>query len=163
MRREWIYPAALLAGFVPRPHAQATKDVTPATITFYAGGTLAKNAVFTGCIFDGEQMLGCVTHQTFVTVKIAPGQHVFSASLSERHAAKNSQTEMALESGKNYYVRAVTEKDEFKDVIGRIKGRLEIVSCEVAHNETTKAAVMGDDQLGKTYQTKGLPDMPACP
>jgi hypothetical protein len=108
-------------------------------------------------------MLGCITHRTFVTVKIVPSQHVFSASLSEHHAAKNSQTEMVLEPGKNYFVRAITENNGFKDVIGRSKGRLEIVSCEVAHSETAKAAAMGRDQLGKTYQTEGLPDMPACP
>jgi hypothetical protein len=148
---------------------QATAPPSQATITFYSGGNLlkaslpqTKSATFQGCIFDGQQLLGCIAYRGFTTFQIAPGAHAFSASLSSHHAAKNSQTEMTLEPGKNYYVRAVKENSAFKHVLGDSQGRLDVVSCQVAHDETRDSGEMKEDHL-KTWYRKPVPaQVPPC-
>ena len=147
-----------------------TAPVAPAAVvTFYAGGSLlktalptTKSAVFSGCIFDGQLMVGCITHLGFVAVRATPGAHVFSASLSSKHPAKNSHLEMTLEPGRNYFVRAVGEVSAFKHVVGARQGRLDLVSCDIAHDETRNSSPMEDKQLGPAYKAAALPDIPAC-
>jgi hypothetical protein len=142
---------------------------TPTTITFYSGGSLMKTALpetesatFSGCIFDEQKLLGCITFRGFITLSVAPGKHTFSASLSSRHPAKNSQLEMTMEPGKNYYVRAVEEKYAFHHVLGSSQGRLDVVSCQVAHDETKDSGKMTENKQ-KTWQRKPAPtEVPPC-
>jgi hypothetical protein len=140
-----------------------------AIVTIYSGGNLAnmllpssKGQVFSGCVFDGDEMVGCISHLGFITVKMTPGPHTLSASLSSRHPAKNSQLEVTLETGKNYYLRAEEESAAFKNVVGSRKGRLEVVTCEVANSDTQKYQSMEEKQLGPAYKGLSQPDMPVC-
>jgi len=148
-----------------------------ATVTFYAHGTFAGGLVpgsrsmpFQGCIFDGQQEVGCATWGEFMSVQMTPGVHVFSASLSSRHPAGNSQLTMTLESGKNYFVRAVEEDHPLRYVVGDVVGRIDVVSCEVAHDETRKFAFIRDRKwklvpeknMGPLFRQARLPEMPAC-
>jgi len=141
----------------------------PTTITFYSGGSLmktalpeTKSATFSGCIFDDQKLLGCITFRGFITVSVSPGKHTFSASLSSHHPAKNSQLEMTMEPGKNYYVRAVEEKYYFRHVLGSAQGRLDVVSCQVAHEETKDSGEMTENNE-KTWQRKPVPtEVPPC-
>jgi hypothetical protein len=55
-----------------------------AVVTIYSGGSLAntllpssKGQVYSGCIFDGDQMVGCISHLGFITIKMTPGRAYF--------------------------------------------------------------------------------------
>jgi hypothetical protein len=69
---------------------------------------------------------------------------------------------LKLENGKNYFLRAEGESVAFQNVVGGRKGRLEMVTCEVAHAETQKYHVMEEKQLGTAYKSLAESDMPAC-
>ena len=95
----------------------ATAAKMNATVTFYSGGSIwktglpgVKSGVFQGCIFEKEQQLACLRWREYAVVEFTPGVHVFSASLSSKHGAENSQTPILLEAGKSYYLRAENER-----------------------------------------------------
>jgi hypothetical protein len=162
--------AALLAAVSSGAAGWGESAPDAAVVTIYSGGSLAntllpssKGQVFSGCIFDGDQMVGCISHLGFITVEMTPGPHTLSASLSSRHPAKNSQLDITFEPGKNYFLRAEEESAAFQNVIGSHKGRVEIVSCEVARADTSKYHSMEAKQLGPTYKGLSQPDMPSCP
>jgi hypothetical protein len=149
--------------------AQSATNASSASVTFYSGGSLlktglpeTKSAVFEGCIFDADQSLGCISYRGFMTVTVTPGKHVFSASLSSRHPAKNSQMEITLEAGKNYYVRAVGENSAFKHVIGSRQGQLEVVNCQVAHDETKDSGEVKEKSMSPYHKKPVLSEIPPC-
>ena len=124
----WVVPATviLLGTALQSAYGQAvdrTKDETPpettadAVVTFYGSGDLwksyvpgTKTTLFQGCIFDGEEKVGCLTFLGFLSVRLSPGVHIFSASLHDNHSVANSQMPVLLEAGKNYYLRAIQEQ-----------------------------------------------------
>jgi len=158
--------------------AQSPSAPAMPTVTFYANGTFvgglvpgSRSVPFQGCIFDGQQEVGCATWGEFMSVQMTPGVHVFSASLSSKHPAGNSQLTMTLEPAKNYFVRAVEEDHPFRHVVGSSQGRLDVVNCEVAHDETRKFAWIRDGKwkpvpnknMGPLFKQAALADMPVCP
>jgi len=169
MRNEMICLAVIMAAYSTVAAGQDAPKETPTTVTFYSGGSLLKTALpqtnsatFEGCIFDGEQSLGCISYRGFMTVTVTAGKHLFSASLSSHHPAKNSQLEMTLEPGKNYYVRAVAEISAFKYVIGAMQGRLDTVSCQVAHDETKNSGEVKESKMTPWHKKPAPAEVPPC-
>ena len=169
MRSAVICAAVVLTMGKTAVQAQSTTNGGPASVTFYSGGSLfktglpeTKSAVFEGCIFDADQSLGCISYHGFMTVTITPGKHVFSASLSSHHPAKNSQLEITLEAGKNYYVRAVGENSAFKHVIGSQQGQLEVVDCRVAHDETKNSGEVKEKSTSPYHKKPVVSEVPPC-
>ncbi len=143
-----------------------------ATVTFYSGGTFLHTAlpftsrhVFMGCIFEQKTELACITWRRYAVVKLAPGIHIFSASLSEKHGAENSQTALLVEAGKSYYLRT-TDEHKVESVVPTTlhpdKGFLEVVSCEVAEKETADSAPAGVPIAGKDWAHRPRDGAPAC-
>jgi hypothetical protein len=140
-----------------------------ATVTFYSGGSLpqtglpgSKHGVFAhGAIFDGEQRLAVLRRRKFVTIRFAPGEHIFSASYSGKHPATNSHLSLTLEPEKNYFVRAESESKGIV-VVEFQKGRLDSVGCEDAHAELTKADALEKKHVSAAVIDRLLTSFPAC-
>ena len=155
-----------------------------AIVTFYSAGSWWKlldvgreHGIFHGCIYEVKQEVACLQFPGFVSLRLPVGVHVFSASLSERHGATNSQTPVLLEAGAHYFLRAEVNTKKFAVVPVLIppfggavpttlhprRGRLDVVTCEVAHQETANARPMPPKYIDKSLQGSMLDDMPACP
>ena len=171
----WLTMGAAAAAQAPAPAGGTASgaESTEATVTFYSAGSLLHSAlpfttthVFQGCIFEGDKNLACITWLRYAVVKLAPGLHVFSASLSERHGAANSQTTLVLEAGKSYFLRTI-DKHKVDWVVPTTlhsdKGFLEAVSCEVAAEETADFAPAGVPIAGKDWARRPRDGAPACP
>lgn len=86
-----------------------------ATVTFYTSSARTaaldvvrnilpgnKHDLFTGYLFDSQLRMLKLEWPQYVTLRLPAGVHTFSASLSKKHAAANSQTTLLLEPGKSY-------------------------------------------------------------
>lgn len=199
----WVVPATviLLGTALQSACGQAvdrTKDETPpettadAVVTFYGSGDLwksyvpgTKTTLFQGCIFDGEEKVGCLTFLGFLSVRLSPGVHIFSASLHDNHSVANSQMPVLLEAGKNYYLRAIQEHTRLAGIPVILpvpipvplvpiqvipipapalprRGRLDVVACDVAHKEAASKRPMPSRFMGKGMSGKELQKMPEC-
>jgi len=114
-----------------------------AQITFYSNGNSwttgipgAKSGIFAGALFDGDQPLAYIRRGRFVTFRLSPGTHIFSASF-HNHPAANSQLTLDLLANGSYFVRAVAESRGVV-VVDSPKGLLSSVSCQTAHQEAEK-------------------------
>ncbi len=143
--------------------AAATNDTF---VTFYNKGSLVQGSIpgtkhnlFMGVIFDGQQNLGYLRFHRFMTMRFPAGEHVFSASNSGKHPAENSQLILNLEEGKNYFIRAQSESSIVTD-----KGRLDVMTCEVAHAELEKATVVEEKHVPKDVRDRLVQDksLPEC-
>jgi hypothetical protein len=145
--------------------AAATND---AFVTFYNKGSLMKAAAsmpgtkhnfFMGVIFDGQQNLGFLRLHRFMTMRFPAGEHVFSASESQKHPAENSRLVLNLEPGKNYFIAAEDEAGILTN-----KGRLEVVSCEVAHTDLQKTIAIEEKHVPKDVRDRLVQDksLPEC-
>ncbi len=83
-----------------------------AQVTFYSNGSalrgglpVVNHGAFTGGIFDGDQRLVMLHHRHFFTLHLAVGPHTFSASLSGKHPAANSQLVLDLKPDEQYFIR----------------------------------------------------------
>lgn len=135
-------PAILLTAILIIP-AYAAAVPQDAEITFYSNGSVlsastphANHAEFIGVLFDNNQRIGLVQPRHFLTLHLAPGPHVFSASYS-KHAAKNSQLALELTEGGRNFVRV---QAEYRGIflIETDKGRLDLVDCKTALQEAAK-------------------------
>jgi hypothetical protein len=116
-----------------------------AQVTFYSNGSLANemlpatdHGLFQGWLYRDQERLGEISYHMFVTLRMAPGGYVFSASFSGKHPAQNSQLALTLEANHSYFMRIETEKPAKTLLIpgGPLrKGRLDPVTCQVAHQE----------------------------
>lgn len=160
----------------------APHESSEATVTFYSGGSIlhgilpfTNSDVFDGCIFEQDIKLACITWRRYAVVKLAPGVHVFSASLSERHGAKNSQTPLLLEAGKVYFLRAKDKHVKIDAIpvpigMGFVvpttlhpnKGFLDVVSCDVAAKETADFAPTGVRIVWKDWPRRPRDGAPEC-
>ena len=190
MLRAWclLWATATMAAAqttaTPSKEAATTPENSEATVTFYSGGTLlhgilpgTNSDIFDGCIFDQNTKLACVTWRRYAVVKLPPGTHVFSASLSQKHGAENSQTTVMLEAGKKYYLRAKVQHVKVDAVpvpvgagvaivpttVHPNKGFLDEVSCDVAAKETADSAPAGVRIAGKDWAHRPRDGAPACP
>ena len=161
----------------------ANQENSQATVTFYSGGSILRGIlpfthsdVFYGCIFEQNMKLACITWRRYAVVTLAPGMHVFSASLSQKHGAKNSQTPLLLEAGKIYFLRAKDKHVKFDVVpvpivMGLVvpttlhpdRGFLDVVSCDVAAKETADFAPAGVRIAGKDWAHRPRDGAPECP
>ncbi len=137
-----------------------------AYVTFYNKGSIAlgsipgtKHNLFVGTVFDGQQSLGYLRFHRFMTMRFPAGQHVFSASSSDKHPAENSQLILTLEEGKNYFIRAQSEAHMVKD-----KGRLDLITCEVAHADLKGATAVEEKHVRKDVRDRLVQDnlLPEC-
>jgi hypothetical protein len=153
--------------------AQSGAETQDPTVTFYGGGHLfdipivgTKSQVFYGSIFDNGNLVATVSYRGFVVVRLRPGKHVFSASLSAHHPAENSQLPMTLVAGKDYFVRGEIERkgDAFFNPLDfhPNKGRLDVVPCGTAHEETKRSRFMGQKYVAGLYKAQVVLDIPAC-
>ena len=155
-----------LALAFPRPsHAE------DAAVYFFTGGSLAttgvpgsKHGLFGGNIFDGNQRIGFIWRNRYVAVTLAPGTHDFSASLSSKHPAENSHASFVLEANKTYFIRAQSESYGIV-IIGSSRGRLEEVSCAVAHEQAAKAVPVNAKHISPEFRGRIVPGkaLPLCP
>jgi hypothetical protein len=180
--------AAIAAGaqavVTPTNNVPVHQQRPEATVTFYSGGTLlhgilpgAHTDIFEGCVFEQNAKLACITWRRYAVVKLAPGMHVFSASLSDKHGADNSQTPLLLEVGKSYYLRAKDKHVKIDAVpvpigMGAVvvpttlhpdKGFLAVVSCDVAAKDTADFAPAGIRIAGKDWARRPRDGAPSCP
>ena len=180
----WAVVAMAMAQTVTAPGVDKTDDRQEATVTFYSGGSIfhgvlpfTNNDVFQGCIFELKAQLACISWRRYAVVKLPPGMHVFSASLSDKHGAVNSQTPLLLEAGKTYYLRTTDKHVKISAVpvpIGMVpvvvpttlhpvKGFLELVSCEVAAKDTADFAPAGARIADKDWARRPRNGAPTCP
>lgn len=151
--------------------AQASAPETQyAEVTFYSNASIlkielpySKHAFFYGEIFDGQTKIATMRHGRFLTLHLSPGAHVFSASFSGRHPAKNSQLSLNLVVGQSYFIRAEGEYKNFVYFeLG--KGRLDEVSCATAHAEAGDTKPLKEKHIAKSArsETVALTSMPPC-
>jgi hypothetical protein len=142
-----------------------------AQVTFYSSGSFygnfspdSKHSAFVGYVFDGDKKIGFVQVKHFLTFRLPPGPHVFSASLSDKHPATNSQLALDLFTGTRYFVR-VQEETKAAVLLGigiSGKGRLDAVDCQTAQEEAAKmkpssAKGIATDWKDKIVITSALP------
>lgn len=152
--------------------AATSFSATPAQeaeVTFYSNASVlsgalpyTRHAAFYGAIFDGSNRLAVITHGRFLTLRLAPGRHIFSASFSRKHPAKNSQLILNLSPGKQYYIRADAE---YKGVVlVLMKGRLAQVSCQLAHQEAGATKPLQQKRIAPNARAEVLASasMPPC-
>jgi hypothetical protein len=180
----WAMVGMAAAQTATPPAKDTTIERPEATVTFYSGGSILRGIapgthsdVFQGCIFEQDTQLTCITWRRYAVVKLAPGLHVFSASLSEKHGADNSQTPLLLEAGKSYYLRATDKHVRIEVVpvpIGMgvvtvpttlhpVRGFLDVVSCDMAAKDTADFAPAGIRIAGKDWAHRPRDGAPACP
>lgn len=152
-------------------HAQAsTPQAQDAEVTFYSNGSLrsllmpdAKHAAFGGYIYDGQTRLFTTWHDRFVTLHFPPGVHVFSASYSHRHPARNSQLSLDLVAGQSYFIRV---EAEFKGaiILESQKGRLDVVSCQIAHHDAGQDKPVETKRIAPNARPEvvAVTSMPPC-
>lgn len=142
-----------------------------ATVTFYSGGRILSTLspfsgerVFQGCVFEGDVRLTCLSWLRYAVVPLRPGAHTFSASLSTRHGALNSQLPVVLEAGRKYYLRVATEhkNDVVPTTLHSDRGFLELVSCETAVKDTADFAPADARVGGKDWKRRPRDGAPAC-
>lgn len=159
-----------LAIFVFAAMPALTQD---GTVSFYSNGlmaiqlvplpTPAKHAAFLGCIFNGEQKIGFVQPGHFLTLHLSPGHYTFSASMSCKHPAKNSQLPVDLTENVSYFIRV---QEVITPIPGQPdRGRLDQVTCMVAHEEAGKAKPTNSKHIAQDFRdriasTSLLPDCP---
>ena len=115
-----------------------------ALVTFYSNGSLwsvdapvAKHAAFIGALYDGKERIGFVAPKHFVTLRLPPGKHTFSASYSVRRPDDRSQVELDLAEGGRYFMR-VQETHVQILYAGTGKNLLNLVDCQTAQDEAGK-------------------------
>jgi len=122
-------------------------------ITFYSVGSTstqntphANHAVFRGALFDGKQKIGLIRPNQFLTITLSPGPHTFSASMSARHPAENSQLSLVLKTGEKYFVRVQTEWRGIM-LVEKVKGRLDVTTCQNAIGEASKTVAANPKEI----------------
>jgi hypothetical protein len=152
-------------------HAQTrAPQAQDAEVTFYSNGSLGallmpktKHAAFAGYIFDGENRLFTTWHDRFVTLRLPPGVHMFSASYSHKHPARNSQFSLNLVAGQSYFIRAEAEVKGVV-ILQFQKGRLDVVSCQTAHHDAGQDKPVQTKHIapGARSEVVALTSMPPC-
>jgi hypothetical protein len=141
-----------------------------AVVTIYSNGNIfttgapyANHAAFLGRIFDGKQPVGFVQPGHFLTLHLSPGPHVFSASLNTKHPAANSQLPLDLADGRMYFIR-VQEESRGALFMGSETGRLELVTCQIAHQEAANAGPTNSKRIVLEMRDKvaSAVSMPSC-
>ena len=147
----------------------AIPAVPQAQVTFYSNGNFwtsglpgAKSGIFAGALFDENQPLAYIRRNRFVTFHLAAGAHVFSASFSN-HPARNSQMSLDLAANGSYFIRAVAESRGVV-VVDFTKGRLDSVTCQVAHQEAEKALPLEAKHIPQAAiaNVDSILSMPSC-
>jgi len=111
-----------------------------AEVTFYSNHSVLAAGIpgakygFDGAIFDGQRRIAVIRHGRFLTLHLPLGSHIFSASLSGKHPAANSQLSLELVENGKYFIRAKAESRGVI-VIDSPKGQLDQVNCQIAHQE----------------------------
>jgi hypothetical protein len=147
---------------------------TDAEVTIYSNGSLASavlmpgepkvnHAAFIGLLFDGDQKIGFIQPNRFLTLRLPTGQHTFSASLSSKHPAKDSQLPLVLNAGEKYFIRV---QEESRGVVfaSAQKGRLDLVTCQIAHQDAANASPTDSKRIAPEMRDKIIPtrSMPPC-
>jgi hypothetical protein len=136
-----------------------------AEITFYSNGSLlmmsapwTKHALFGGEIYDGTERVASLYPRRFLTLRVTPGSHVFSASYS-KHPAKNSQLAVTVAAGETYFISAEAESRGLG-----VKGRLDLVPCQKARDSAGSIRPLEHKYIALTAKSKVVTttSFPAC-
>lgn len=144
------------------------------TVSFYShakalsGFPVEKRGIFFGDVYDGDQRLvsfrtGFIAKDNrFATFSLTPGPHIFSATY-DGHPSKKHPFPMTLEAGKQYFIRVRSQVTELV-VIEFIEGRLDEVSCEMAHQETKKSKPLPSKNASSKMAANMVPStsIPPC-
>jgi len=124
-----------------------------AEVTFYSNGSslngglpVVNHAAFNGAIFDGDQRLAILHHRHFLILHLAVGPHTFSASLSSKHPAANSQLTVDLQPNAQYFIR-VDRAARGIMLVQTERGHLDLVTCVVAHSEAAQTTPEQDKRM----------------
>ncbi|MDE3188281.1 MAG: hypothetical protein KGM96_12280 [Acidobacteriota bacterium] len=130
---------------------------------FTTGAPYANHGAFLGWIFDNDQPIGFIQPKHFLTLRLSPGPHRFSASTSTKHSANNSQLAVVLAEGKKYYIR-VQEESRGYLVIGSERGRLDLVTCQIALQEAANAHPTDPKHISQGMRDKiaSATSLPPC-
>jgi hypothetical protein len=164
-----LIAAQLILGCIPASAQEAT-------VVFYAHGSAltsglpgSNRGIFYGSIFDGNHRLlnfregFFVKNNRMLIFHLAPGLHIFSASYG-KHPSKKSQVALTLEPGKNYFLRAQSESRGVVEIEWE-RGRLDLVSCDVAQRETANAKILQKKKVSPYAMTSVSfnQTFPPCP
>lgn len=149
------------ASSVPTPGAEVTIYSNGNILT--TGAPRANHAAFLGWLYDGSRSIGFIQPKHFLTLHLPPGPHAFSASLSAKHPAENSQLSLDLAEGGKYFIR-VQEESRGALFMGAEKGRLDLVTCQIAHQEAANANPTDPKRIVQEMRDKVTParSMPPC-
>ena len=141
-----------------------------AQVTFYSNGSMLKESLplgtkqgaFLGAIFDGEQRIGFCEPKRFITVRVLPGHHIFSTRTNSKSKTVDSQLALDIDAGRVYFIRV---QEEVKGVlITSFKGRMDQVSCAVAHEDSGKFGPTNPKYIAPEMRSKisSESSIPAC-
>ena len=167
-----LFCALILVGPAHSQDVTATQDVTAsvsdAKITFYSnkitltGGTRGKKpGAFMGRIFDGDHELAFMVPARFVTFRVRPGLHVFTATSWMSKSANfrvRAQITMDLAANEHYFFESGTLSDSPTFV-------LQNVTCAEARQDNTRTKPLKSGHL----RPDGIPivvsetSFPQCP
>jgi hypothetical protein len=168
MRKNFLSNAMLLMAMLILP--SITSPAQTAEVTFFSNGSKltpnaphANHAVFDGWLFDGNQPIGFVQPKHFLTLRLSTGPHIFSASFSAKHPAENSKLQIDLAEGGRYFVRVQAEWRGVLVLESR-KGRLDVVTCQIAQLEATNAPSSDTKRIMPEMRDKVVsgPSIPPC-
>ena len=131
------------------------------TVTFYSSNNPIKDQLkepitlsgqypaFHGYLFDGEERLAHLNRGRFLTLRLPPGPHTFSAVYNSKKPGK-AIVEINIQSGQHYCIRLSTK---YKNPAGPllpvslVNGQIEQVDCQQALKEAEKAKPLPADQI----------------
>jgi len=147
-----------------------------AQVTFYVHGSRLKSGlpgtntgIFYGAIYDGAQQLfpfhevfSTLKNDRFVTLNMPPGAHDFAAWYG-KHPTRGHHLAVTIEPEKQYFLRAQSESRGIVEI--EIEhGRLEEVTCQIAHQEAPNAKPVEVRHPSATFTSMRAPlqSMPPC-
>jgi hypothetical protein len=137
-------------------------------VTFYSSNNPIKDQLkepvtlsgqypaFQGYLFDGEERLAHLSRGRFLTLRLPPGPHTFSAVYNSKKPGK-AIVEINIQSREHYCVRLSTE---YKNPAGPllpvslVNGQIEQVDCQQALKEAEKTKPLQVDRIDATTRDK---------
>jgi hypothetical protein len=129
-------------------------DALPVKDAIRVGVVPAGKAPFPGWLYDGNQRLAHFSVGRFITLRLEPGTHLFSASSSSKKPASRG-LQLEISSGGNYCVRLSSQYVNWVVVpVQSYQGRIEQVPCGKAIEEAGKTKPLDKGRVEKAAQDK---------
>lgn len=134
-------------------------------VTFYCDGDTVKDSLkrgvepvgrgpFPGWLYDGNERLAHFEAGRFITLRIEPGPHLFSASGSSKNPASRVLP-LVITSGSNYCVRLSAQYENWIVLpLYSYQGRIEQVACDQAIKQAGKTKPLKRGRIDKAAQDK---------